>query len=133
MSPLGFASLRGKRGVELGRDGEIHWRAGGALRSARVSDPDDARLVRPDGLAIRGLRHERGWSPRDLAAAIAEAERTANGRGAIIAPRVLVAVEERNAPIAYATLCLIAAGLDCNPVEVVLEDPFVPVAPTPLR
>jgi hypothetical protein len=97
-----------------------------AKKRAVSGDSEDARLVRPDGLAIRGLRHERGWSPRDLAAAIAEAERTANGRGAIIAPRVLLAVEERNAPIAYATLCLIAAGLDCNPVEVVLEDPFVP-------
>jgi hypothetical protein len=84
---------------------------------------DDARLVRPDGLAIRGLRHERGWSPRDLAAAISEAEHTATGRAARIPPRVLLAVEERNAPVPYATLCLIAAGLDCNPVEILLEDP----------
>jgi hypothetical protein len=88
---------------------------------------EDARLVRPDGLAIRGLRHERGWSPRDLAAAIAAAERTAAGRDATLAPRVLLAVEERNAPVPYATLCLIAAGLDCNPVEILLEDPVAPV------
>lgn len=100
-----------------------------AKQRALGKQDEDARLVRPDGLAIRGLRHERGWSPRDLAAAIAEAEQTANGRGAIIAPRVLLAVEERNAPISYATLCLIAAGLDCNPVEVVIEDPFVPAPP----
>jgi hypothetical protein len=86
---------------------------------------DDARLVRPDGLAIRGLRHQRGWSPRDLAGAISEAERVATGRTANVVPRVLHAVEERNAPIAYATLCLIAAGLDCNPVEILLEDPVV--------
>jgi hypothetical protein len=97
----------------------------------RIQD-EDARLVRPDGLAIRGLRHERGWSPRDFTAAISAAERTATGRNAILAPRVLLAVEERNAPISYGTLCLIAAGLDCNPVELVLEDPFVPPT-TPAR
>ena len=90
---------------------------------------EDLRQVRPDGLAIRGLRHQRGWSPRDLAAAITTAECRATGRAATIAPRVLLAVEERNAPIPYATLCLIAAGLDCNPVEVVLEDPCLPGLP----
>lgn len=84
---------------------------------------DDERLVRPDGLAIRGLRHERGWSPRELSQRIAEANEVATGLPAQIAPRVLTAVEERNAPVSYSTLCCIAAGLDCNPVEILLEDP----------
>jgi len=90
---------------------------------------EDLRPVRPDGLAIRGLRHERGWSPRDLAAAITMAECRATGRPATIAPRVLLAVEERNAAVSYATLCLIAAGLDCNPIEILLEDPPEPASP----
>jgi hypothetical protein len=30
---------------------------------------------------------------------------------------VLQHVEERNERVPYATLCLIALGLDCNPVE----------------
>ena len=84
---------------------------------------DDARLVRPDGLAIRGLRHARGWSPRDLATAITAAHLTATGLPVRVAPRVLSAIEERNALVSYETLCTIAAGLDCNPVEIVLEDP----------
>ncbi len=97
---------------------------------------EDQRLVRPDGLAIRGLRHERGWSPRDLAAAITAAEYRATGRPVTIAPRVLLSVEERNAAVPYATLCLIAAGLDCNPIEILRDDAPVAMpapAPTPPR
>lgn len=84
---------------------------------------DDDRLVRPDGLAIRGLRHARGWSPRDLTTAISEAHVMATGVPVRVAPRLLSAIEERNALVSFATLCTIAAGLDCNPVEIVLEDP----------
>ena len=84
---------------------------------------DDERMVRPDGLAIRGLRHARGWSLRDLARAIREAHETATGLPLAVAPRVLSGVEERNALVSYSTLCWIAAGLDCNPVEILLEDP----------
>ena len=88
---------------------------------------EDERLVRPDGLAIRGLRHTRGWSLRDLSAAISEAHESATGLPVRLAPRLLSSVEERNALISYATLCWIGSGLDCNPVEILLEDP--PVAP----
>jgi len=87
-----------------------------------VSDDDD-RLVRPDGLAIRGLRHARGWSLRDLTAAIRDAHEAATGLPVRLAPRLLGAIEERNALVSFATLRTIAAGLDCNPVEIVLEDP----------
>ena len=86
---------------------------------------EEQRLVRPDGLAIRGLRHARGWSLRDLAAAITKAHDTATGLPLVVAPRVLSAVEERNALVPYATLCWIGAGLDTNPVELLLEDPPV--------
>ena len=86
-------------------------------------DDDDARLVRPDGVAIRGRRHARGWSPRELATAITEAHLTATGLPVRVAPRVLSAIEERNALVSFSTLRTIAAGLDCNPVEIVLEDP----------
>ena len=84
---------------------------------------EDERLIRPDGIAIRGLRHTRGWSLRDLSAAIAEAQVTATGMSVRLAPRLLSSVEERNALISYATLCCIGSGLDCNPVELLLEDP----------
>jgi len=81
------------------------------------ADADDARIVQPDGLAVRGRRHARGWSPRDLIEAIAAARERATGVRETIRPTVLAAVEERAARVPYATLCLIADGLDCNPVE----------------
>ena len=81
------------------------------------ADADDARIVQPDGLAIRGRRHARGWSPRDLVEAIASAHERATGVRETIRPTLLAAVEEREARIPFATLRLIAGGLDCNPVE----------------
>jgi len=82
-----------------------------------TAEEEDARAVRPDGLAIRGRRHARGWSRRDLVDAIGSAHEAATGLRASVAPGLIAAVEERAVPIPYATLRLIAAGLDCNPVE----------------
>mgnify|MGYP001095695698 CR=1 FL=1 len=65
----------------------------------------------------------RGWSLRDLSTAISEAHESATGLPVRLAPRLLSSVEERNALISYATLCWIGSGLDCNPVEILLEDP----------
>lgn len=81
------------------------------------ADAEDGRIVQPDGLAIRGLRHARGWSQRDLVEAIAAAHERATGVRETIRPTLLAAVEERGAGIPFATLRLIAGGLDCNPVE----------------
>jgi DNA-binding Xre family transcriptional regulator len=80
---------------------------------------DDARLVRPDGVAIRGRRHALGWSPRDLIEAIATAHERATGLRETVTPAVLAAVEERALAVPFSTLRLIAAGLDCNPVELI--------------
>lgn len=82
---------------------------------------EDRRLVRPDGLAIRGRRHALGWSLRDLVEAIAAAHERATGVRETIRPAVLSAVEERGVAISYATLQMISAGLDCNPVELLAE------------
>ena len=84
-------------------------------------DRDDDRLVAPDGLAIRGRRHALGWSPRDLVEAIANAHERATGVRETIRPTELAAVEESGARVAFAKLRLIAAGLDCNPVELIAE------------
>jgi len=81
------------------------------------ADSEDGRIVQPDGLAIRGRRHARGWSQRDLVEAIAAAHERATGLRETIRPTLLAAVEERDAGIPFATLRLIAGGLDCNPVE----------------
>lgn len=103
-------------GVEhLGRHGSPCTR----LRTSPVpvSDPTETRPVRPNGLEVRGRRHLRGWSPRDLIHAIGEAQRRATGLRETITPHLLRSVEEQNVVVPYATLCLIAAGLDCNPVD----------------
>lgn len=80
---------------------------------------DDANgLVEPDGLSIRRRRHDLSWSPRDLVAAIREASFVATGRRETITPDLLKGIEERNEAIPYATLCLVARGLDCDPVDI---------------
>lgn len=96
---------------------------GFARRYDRRVENEQERMIRPDGLTIRGLRHTRGWSLRDLSAAISEAHESATGLPVRLAPRLLSSVEERNALISYATLCWIGSGLDCNPIEILLEDP----------
>jgi transcriptional regulator with XRE-family HTH domain len=80
---------------------------------------DDARIT-PDGVRIRRLRRSRGWSRRDFAAAIAEACLRESGLRETVTQSLLEGVEEGNERIPYATLRRIAAGLDCNPVELVL-------------
>jgi transcriptional regulator with XRE-family HTH domain len=81
---------------------------------------DDEARVTPDGASIRRLRRSRGWSRRDFVDAIAEASFRESGRRATVTQNLLEGVEEVNERIPYATLCRIAAGLDCNPVELVL-------------
>ena len=82
---------------------------------------DDLRPVQPDGLAIRRLRRDRGWSRRDLLEAIAEATLRETGIRETISPNLLEAVEEGNEAIPYSTLCRIASGLDCAPIELLAE------------
>ena len=82
---------------------------------------DDRRPIRPDGLAIRRLRRDRGWSRRKLLEAIAEATLRETGVRETISPNLLEAVEEQGEAIPYSTLCRIASGLDCEPVQLVAE------------
>jgi transcriptional regulator with XRE-family HTH domain len=82
---------------------------------------DDRRPIRPDGLAIRRLRRDRGWSRRDLLEAIAQAALRETGVRETISPKLLEGIEEGNEAIPYSTLCRIASGLDCEPVELLVE------------
>jgi transcriptional regulator with XRE-family HTH domain len=81
---------------------------------------DHARVV-PDGPGIRRRRRERGWSQRDLVRAICDAHERATGKRLGFNLNLLQHVEEESEPIAYATLVLVAAGLDCDPVELVAQ------------
>ena len=74
--------------------------------------------VWPDGLVVRRLRHERGWSPRRLIDAIGAASERSSGIRESITPNLLTAIEEHDEMIPYATLCIIADGLDCDPVDI---------------
>lgn len=84
------------------------------------SEYDDGRPIRPDGLAIRRLRRDRGWSRRDLLEAMGEASLRETGIRETISPNLLEAVEERNEAVPYSTLCQIASGLESEPIELVL-------------
>ncbi len=76
------------------------------------------QAVRPAGLVIRRLRHERGWPPRELIFAILEANYRSSGQRETISPNLLSGIEERNERISYDTLCLVAAGLGCDPIDI---------------
>ena len=82
---------------------------------------EDRRPIHPDGLAIRRLRRDRGWSRRDLLEAIAEATLRETGVRGTISANLLEGIEEGNELIPYSTLCRIASGLECEPVEIVAE------------
>jgi transcriptional regulator with XRE-family HTH domain len=80
---------------------------------------DDQGEVTPDGLVIRRMRRGRGWSRRAFIEAIADACVRETGLRETISPQLLEHIEETSEPVPYETLCRIAAGLDCNPVELV--------------
>jgi hypothetical protein len=82
---------------------------------------DRARVV-PDGVGIRRRRRERGWSQRDLVRSICDAQERATGKRIAFNLNLLQHVEEENEAVEYATVVLVAAGLDCDPVELVLGD-----------
>jgi len=86
-----------------------------------LSAYDDESIVVPDGTLVRGLRHRRGWSRRDLLEAVARASERATGCRETLTLNVLGGIEEMDEPVSYATLRLIAGGLDCEPVELARE------------
>ena len=83
---------------------------------------DDDAPVRPDGLSIRRRRRRLGWSRGELVTAIGARSREATGVPETLTRNLLQGIEEANERVAYRTLCLIALGLDCNPVELLLDD-----------
>jgi transcriptional regulator with XRE-family HTH domain len=85
-----------------------------------TSFADHARVV-PDGGGIRRRRRERGWSQRDLVRAIGAAHERATGRHVSFNLNLLHHLEEENEPVEYALVVLVASGLDCDPVELVLR------------
>ena len=93
------------------------------MAGPRSAFDDDTRRVLPDGVTIRRRRRARGWSRRDLVDAIARASVEATGVPESVSPNLLRAVEEENEAVAYAVVCLVASGLDCNPVELLLPEP----------
>ena len=87
-----------------------------------ATDDDMGRLVQLDGLTVRRRRHDHGWSPRDLVAAIEEASFTSSGLRRTLTPNQIAAIEERGERISYASLLLLADGLDCDPVDLLAAD-----------
>ncbi|MGH0035871.1 MAG: hypothetical protein ACQGVK_12665 [Myxococcota bacterium] len=83
---------------------------------------DDGSPVTPRGGVIRKLRHERGWSPRALIDAVAQASRTASGIARTLTPNELAAIEDHDEPVPYEVLCLLADGFDCDPIDLLGEE-----------
>ncbi len=83
---------------------------------------DDDHQVRPDGLTVRRLRHERGWSPRVLIDEIRRARYGASGLRETITPNLLAAIEERDEAVPYSTLCLVSGAFDCDPIDLVRQN-----------
>jgi transcriptional regulator with XRE-family HTH domain len=77
--------------------------------------------VTPDGLGIRRRRRLLGCSRRAFVEVMARASVRESGRRETITVNLLEGIEETNEPVPYATLCRVAAGLDCDPVELVVE------------
>jgi len=86
-----------------------------------LENDEDQRWIVPDGLSVRRRRHDRRWSPRDLVEAIERAHFVATGLRKTIKPTLLQSIEEKNERIPYATLRLLADGLDCDPVDILTE------------
>ncbi len=93
-------------------------RVAATSREGRATQAREAHKVTPAGLVVRRLRHERGWPPRTLIAAIGEASFRASGLRHTITPNLLAGIEERNERVPYDTLCLVAGGLDCDPIDI---------------
>lgn len=92
---------------------------------------DDETLVTPDGLSVRRRRHDLSQSPRDLVAAIADAQERATGLRDTITPSQLSGIEERAELIPWAMLRLVASGLDCDPVDILAPDAAASETRTP--
>lgn len=85
-----------------------------------LEDPFES--VYPDGGEVRRRRHENGWPPARLIATIEETHQKSTGLVATISPILLQGIEDNNEAIPYETLCLIADGLDCDPVDILLPE-----------
>lgn len=83
---------------------------------------DDDQVVRPDGLSVRRLRHERGWSPRALINEIERVRFAATGLRETITPYELAGIEEQDEAVPYSTLCMVSDAFDCDPIDLVREN-----------
>ncbi|MDJ0788240.1 MAG: hypothetical protein QNK05_15640 [Myxococcota bacterium] len=83
---------------------------------------EDDDKVTPNGGTVRRLRRDRGWSRRALVKAIADATERESGVRQTLTVNQIEWIEESSERVAYATVCRIAAGLDCNPVELLQVD-----------
>lgn len=93
------------------------------MQSRNAGTMEDAfESVRPDGGEVRRRRVENGWGPSKLISEIARAHRIATGLVETISPVLLRNIEDANEIVPYETLCLIADGLDCDPIDILLPE-----------
>ncbi len=94
-----------------------------------MSGFEDETPIIPDGVSIRRIRRDHGWSRRVMVRRIADATQRESGIRQSISSNLLEGIEEGNEPIPYSVLCMVATGLDLNPIEILLdpedEEPYV--------
>lgn len=83
---------------------------------------EDDDPVTPDGGTVRRMRRDRGWSRRVLAQQIARATERESGLRQTLTVNQIEWIEEASEQVDYATVCRLASGLDCNPVELLVVD-----------
>ena len=103
------SKAKGKKAAAGASDRLSDWRS---LAAKELRDKDLEELVwtSPDGLSIRRLCHDQGWSKRLLVKAIAEASFIAEGQRTTITPNLLRGIEEHDELIPFQTLRLVAGG-----------------------
>ncbi len=82
---------------------------------------EDGTPIIPDGVSIRRIRRDHGWSRKVMVRRIAEATERESGIRQSISQNLLEGIEEGNERIPYSVLCMVATGLDLNPIEILLE------------
>lgn len=80
---------------------------------------EDDEPVIPNGMAIRRLRRDRGWSRRDFVREIGDASERASGLRVTLTMSQLGAIEETSEEVTYRVVCQVARGLDADPIDLV--------------
>ena len=120
--PAAFVFLAGLAALGYPLTRERHDQILQELSSGGPVAFEDDSPVRPDGMEIRRRRRAQGWSRREFVVVMAAARERESGLRETISVNLLEGMEESSETVPYETLCRVASGLDCNPIELLREE-----------